>query len=976
MGSFNPIKIISSAVKAVAGAVSSVVSGVTKVLHTVGKAVGDVASFVMEPVADVVTAVMDPIAGVMEGIMSPVANAIGDVGEWVEEGIQKYGKTVILSMATGGLGAVGGFLLSTAIDVAETGELDLERALVRAATQVASGALELPDNIPGAEKTDFLSKISEGSSFSDIINAGKEFATEVIDDPMKWMAAEAERQAYNYAAEEFSERTGLPVTPDDLKTLKNEGAGALFDKKVNEGKASIEEKTAFLEKAADGRLDPDTLIEKNLKSMGDPEAAERMKFSQSMKKKIEENPEFYRGKNMEDLMKDKDVMMNLSDEELKHAPNDALVHMQEQNPDRFNTMLKNDPVMARDNATWLSKQDGKTLADMDLDEDTLYEIEIRDPYKIDEIRRHKEVSTMSEEKKGALKTQRDAFYDQTMQYLKDQGNDWNDPRQRTEMQAYIEDEWNNWGRKDAIDSIKNTDERLKGLNMSFDEMERHRKATKEAEKNSPGILDYIKSGGKAIWKGAKDFLGNPDAVKLAAALGMTTASLLGDGAKKFLAIDQEKTKIDNLNEDAFREKITGKGPQEEVRKKQMATLDAMGARARGETPSIARTEMQQAQDRALKQQLGAVKGMRGVGAGAKLRGLERASGASRAELAEKGSLAAAKERLAAEQAHVTGLGGVRQTDADLAKAEKTSLETMRKQQLAERQKERQARIVAAEARRERQRKSMSAGAQMLGSGVNIASGQKYKTRGPQSLAEMAEGAGKKGIKKLKSKLGLDKLGFQDGGPIYGPGSETSDSIPARLSDGEFVVKASAVRGLGQQMGGQNPQQDRRKGVKFLDSLQEQMGRVGERRGEMKKFGGGGPVKGKEPRKTKNQLLRERQKLEGELRAAGVRYDIKKPKKKKLTVDELIDMGWAEGGEAYVRPKKAFAEAIGHSGEAQFKDKALKDAKKGGSKRRFITHYAEGGKVSFKDVIKARNKKEQDDEINIDDLDWWVESVTD
>ena len=241
MGSFNPIKIISSAVKAVAGAVSSVVSGVTKVLHTVGKAVGDVASFVMEPVADVVTAVMDPIAGVMEGIMSHVANAIGEVGEWVEEGIQKYGKTVILSMATGGLGAVGGFLLSTAIDVAETGELDLERALVRAATQVASGALELPDNIPGAEKTDFLSKISEGSSFSDIINAGKEFATEVIDDPMAWMAKEAERQAYNYAAEEFSERTGLPVTPDDLKTLKNEGAGALFDKKVNEGKASIEE---------------------------------------------------------------------------------------------------------------------------------------------------------------------------------------------------------------------------------------------------------------------------------------------------------------------------------------------------------------------------------------------------------------------------------------------------------------------------------------------------------------------------------------------------------------------------------------------------------------------------------------------------------------------------------------------------------------------------------------------------------------
>ena len=156
MGKFNPIKIVTSAVKAVAGAVSSVVSGVTKVLHTVGNVVSDAVSFVMEPVTDVVKAVMDPIAGVLEDVMSPVANAIGDVGGWIEEGIQKYGKTVILSMATGGLGAVGGFLLSTAIDVAETGELDLERALVRAATQVASGALELPDSIPGAEKTDFL----------------------------------------------------------------------------------------------------------------------------------------------------------------------------------------------------------------------------------------------------------------------------------------------------------------------------------------------------------------------------------------------------------------------------------------------------------------------------------------------------------------------------------------------------------------------------------------------------------------------------------------------------------------------------------------------------------------------------------------------------------------------------------------------------------------------------------------------------
>jgi len=34
------------------------------------------------------------------------------------------------------------------------------------------------------------------------------------------------------------------------------------------------------------------------------------------------------------------------------------------------------------------------------------------------------------------------------------------------------------------------------------------------------------------------------------------------------------------------------------------------------------------------------------------------------------------------------------------------------------------------------------------------------------------------------------------GAIYGPGTETSDDIPAMLSDGEFVMTARAVRGAG------------------------------------------------------------------------------------------------------------------------------------------------------------------------------------
>jgi len=39
-------------------------------------------------------------------------------------------------------------------------------------------------------------------------------------------------------------------------------------------------------------------------------------------------------------------------------------------------------------------------------------------------------------------------------------------------------------------------------------------------------------------------------------------------------------------------------------------------------------------------------------------------------------------------------------------------------------------------------------------------------------------------------------GMMNGGEVTGPGTGTSDSVPARLSDGEFVLTAKAVRGAG------------------------------------------------------------------------------------------------------------------------------------------------------------------------------------
>jgi hypothetical protein len=43
---------------------------------------------------------------------------------------------------------------------------------------------------------------------------------------------------------------------------------------------------------------------------------------------------------------------------------------------------------------------------------------------------------------------------------------------------------------------------------------------------------------------------------------------------------------------------------------------------------------------------------------------------------------------------------------------------------------------------------------------------------------------------------LPPMPLMHGGEVHGPGTGTSDSVPARLSDGEFVLTAAAVRGAG------------------------------------------------------------------------------------------------------------------------------------------------------------------------------------
>lgn len=69
------------------------------------------------------------------------------------------------------------------------------------------------------------------------------------------------------------------------------------------------------------------------------------------------------------------------------------------------------------------------------------------------------------------------------------------------------------------------------------------------------------------------------------------------------------------------------------------------------------------------------------------------------------------------------------------------------------------------------------------------------------------------------------------GQISGPGTETSDDIPAMLSDGEFVVNAKAVRGIGNLLGRKKPkskQEERLEGARMMYALQ----RAGEQAARM------------------------------------------------------------------------------------------------------------------------------------------------
>ena len=80
--------------------------------------------------------------------------------------------------------------------------------------------------------------------------------------------------------------------------------------------------------------------------------------------------------------------------------------------------------------------------------------------------------------------------------------------------------------------------------------------------------------------------------------------------------------------------------------------------------------------------------------------------------------------------------------------------------------------------------------------------------------------------------------------VEGPGGERDDKIPAMLSDGEFVVNAKTVRGMGLQAGADpmNFEEQRNIGSKVLEYLQDTMGPKGDMAAKMGEQGLGALVR--------------------------------------------------------------------------------------------------------------------------------------
>jgi len=108
----------------------------------------------------------------------------------------------------------------------------------------------------------------------------------------------------------------------------------------------------------------------------------------------------------------------------------------------------------------------------------------------------------------------------------------------------------------------------------------------------------------------------------------------------------------------------------------------------------------------------------------------------------------------------------------------------------------------------------------------IAGGSGEKMRAPGSAGAPTD----KALRQSQATGGIADLDMRSGGHSIGPGTGTSDDVPAMLSDGEFVVTAKAVENLG---GG-----DRMTGAKRMYQMMNSLDPNSQKPGEMNYVGHG------------------------------------------------------------------------------------------------------------------------------------------
>tara|TARA_R100000773_G_scaffold13280_1_gene12234 strand:+ start:6412 stop:10362 length:3951 start_codon:yes stop_codon:yes gene_type:complete len=235
--------------------------------------------------------------------------------------------------------------------------------------------------------------------------------------------------------------------------------------------------------------------------------------------------------------------------------------------------------------------------------------------------------------------------------------------------------------------------------------------------------------------------------------------------------EREEAKEKKEMRETFLTKQEGRGPQQEMRDIQTGAIKDIqsGAAARR----------------------GAEAGLRAQIAGAGARPGSAAGKRALGRAAEAGVMSAGARAADSAAQAARMAGGIRGADIGLARGDQRAAASFYTKMMGQR--------LAREGMKA-QIEAARAGAQQSGGGGKAAGGAIYK-----KYAKGGEYPRRQG-------------------KIEGPGTEESDSIKAKLSDGEFVVNSATVRGLGKAMGAKGKKESREKGSSFLYKLQAKYGK--------------------------------------------------------------------------------------------------------------------------------------------------------